>query len=395
MGHRAQGVPAVAPRSPHARDALPPPHPLPGRLRLRGELRREGDPDAAGRPVGRRDRAAPAEAVQGGGRADGRRPGRGAGRSAPRRSGRRLRDPVGTRRQRGRDDRRRRVVRGAGGLAAHRHGQGRRHAISQRRSDTVPRGGGRAAPESPGRRALQPGPAHGGHHGPGPLRHHPHLRRDHRHGARRGPRTSDRHDGAACRHALPAARRLSRQDRAVSRHRRLRHGRHRGRGDADLRRALPRLGADLRAGRRALPLRHPGARRPHLDGVADAGPGDPVGDPRDGAAVPAERPLLPSLRDAVGGALDRLPATPDLVREDRPRRDGPRRTDRRSVVAVRRAGADGDGRVHGIGAALPAGPGAGGQGGDGRRRACGWRRAGRRRERRPWRVRPASRRGPA
>ena len=84
-----------------------------------------------------------------------------------------------------------------------------------------------------------------------------------------------------------------------------------------------------------------GHRRPHLERVADPGAGHPAGDDDDAAAVPAERPLLPAVLDAVGGALDRLPAAADLVHQGRARGDGARRADRRALAAARDAGGDG------------------------------------------------------
>ena len=72
----------------------------------------------------------------------------------------------------------------------------------------------------------------------------------------RRTRAAERHHGAARRDAVPAARRLPRQDRPVPAHRRRRHGHRRGGRHAAVRRPLPRVGRDLRARRAAVPLRH-------------------------------------------------------------------------------------------------------------------------------------------
>ena len=111
----------------------------------------------------------------------------------------------------------------------------------------------------------------------------------------------------------------------------------RGGRHAAVRRPVPRLRRDVRARRAALPLRHPRDRRAHLERVADPGAGDPAGDDDDAAAVPAERPLLPAVLDAVGGALDRLPPAAHLVHQGRARGDGARRADRRAVAPAARS----------------------------------------------------------
>ena len=69
----------------------------------------------------------------------------------------------------------------------------------------------------------------------------------HGHGARRRARAAERHHGTARRDAVPAARRLPRQDRPVPAHRRARHGDRRRRRHAAVRRPVPGLGGHLRA----------------------------------------------------------------------------------------------------------------------------------------------------
>ncbi len=187
------------------------------------------------------------------------------------------------------------------------------------------------------------------------------------HGPRRRARTPGGDHGTARRHAVPPARRLRRQDRAVHGHRRPRHG-DRGRGrHAALRRALPRLGRRVRARLRALPVRHPGHRRAHLHGVADPGAGHPAGDDDPASPVPAQRPLLPPLLDGLGRALDRLPPAADLLHQGGARGHGARRAHRRTVGAARRARRDGARGVHRLDAALSPRSGAGRR--RGRRRA--------------------------
>ena len=150
----------------------------------------------------------------------------------------------------------------------------------------------------------------------------------------------------------------------------------RGGRHAAVRRALPRVRRDVRARRAAVPLRHPRDRRAHLERLADPGAGDPAGRVDHGAAVPAERPLLPAVLDAVGRALDRLPAAADLVHQGRARRDGARRAHRRAVAAAADPGGDGRRRVHRLHAAVPPRPGPGrtpegaGDGRASRRRRC-------------------------
>ena len=131
----------------------------------------------------------------------------------------------------------------------------------------------RRAAAGAGRDPLQPRPAHRGHHDPGALRDHPRVRRHHRHRARRGARAPDRHHGAARRDAVPPARRVPRQDRAVPAHRRGRHGDRGGRRHAAVRRPLPRLRGDVRARLAAVPVRHRGDRRADLERVPDPGAG--------------------------------------------------------------------------------------------------------------------------
>ena len=204
-----------------------------------------------------------------------------------------------------------------------------------------------AAVATPGRAQrdpLQPRSAHRRHHDPRPVRHHPRLRRDRGHGPRRGARTAGRHHGATRRHAVPPARRLHRQDRAVHGHRRPRHGHRRRRRHAALRRAVPRLGRGVRPRRRAVPVRDPGHRRPHLHGVADPGPGHPARDDDPAPAVPAQRPVLPPLLDALGRALDRLHPAADLLHQGGARSHGARRAARRAVDAAARARRHGDRR---------------------------------------------------
>ncbi len=301
---------------------------------------------------------------------------RGGG-ASPRRGGRRLRDPGGGRRAGHGADRRVGALRRPGGAPPHlrgpgdgrgragvvgrRLGRGRRRLVRRRRRAPPRRGGGGPRRHRRGRDRgpLQPRPAHRGDHGARSVRHHPRVHRHHRDRTRRRARAPDRHHGAARRHAVPPARRLHRQDRPLPRHRRHRHGDHRRRRHAPLRRALPWLRRDLRPRLGAVPLRHPRSRRAHLDRVADAGAGDPAGDHDDGAAVPAQRPLLPPVRDAVGRALDRLPAPPHVVRQDRPRGDGARRADRLSLASIPRARGHGGRRLHPLHPAVQARSGAG------------------------------------
>ena len=132
---------------------------------------------------------------------------------------------------------------------------------------------GASIPIRPGLRALQPGPAHGRHHDPGPLRHHPRVRRHRGDRARRRARAAERHHGAARGDAVPAARRVPRQDRALPAHRGARHGHRRGGRHAAVRRPLPRLSGHLRARRAAVPVRHAGHRRAHLQRLPDPGTG--------------------------------------------------------------------------------------------------------------------------
>ena len=109
-----------------------------------------------------------------------------------------------------------------------------------------------------------------------------------------------------------------------------------------------------------------------LERLPDPGTGDAAGGVDHGAAVPAERPLLPSVLDAVGRALDRLPPAPHLVHQGRARGHGARHAHRLALAAARGPGGDGRGRVHRLHAALPPRPRSGRRrddGGGGRGRA--------------------------
>ena len=281
MGDRAQGVPAAAPRPADGRHALPAAVPLPRRLRLRGELRREGRPDARRRAAGRARR---------------RRPSASSSTSSPCAPATARRTPAtrcGAARRSSPSSRRRRPA------AAPHRAASTAPSCSPRRPRCARLAAG-AGPAAPGSRRAPGAAAAAGRAAArvtarSELLFNPDLRtavimipglcgiilvfvgtvatalgvvRERQAGTMEQLavmpfRPRDVFVGKIAPYLLIAA-----VDMVIVV----------ARGHAAVRRAVPRLGGRVRPRRGALPVRHARHRRAHLDGLADPGPGHPAGD---------------------------------------------------------------------------------------------------------------------
>src|SRR6266542_3073337 len=128
------------------------------------------------------------------------------------------------------------------------------------------------------------------------------------------------------------------------------------RGTGPVRRALPGIRPDLRPGGTAVPVRDPGDRRAHLDGLGEPGAGHPARDHDLAPPGAAVRDGVPAAVDGAGGAVDRLRTAPHLLHPDRPGRDGARRPPGVAVVPAGHAGGPGPGGVRALGGPVPEGP---------------------------------------
>src|SRR6266511_2319058 len=330
VGHRVEGVPA-APQGPaDARHDDLPAARAAGGLRLRGQLRRV---EGAHRGGGARGAD---------GRAGASTPAR-RDRDADRRHGRRCREQP-PERGGGR--------RGGGGPHGAPGPRGRIRAVLRPGQGPAP--GGDGHPEGPG--PVQPRPRDLGRDGSGDHRADPGVRGDGGHVARRGPGAAGRDRGTAGRDAVPGPRRLRGQGRPVLRGGDRRHGHRGGRGTGPVRRALPGIRPDLRPGGTAVPVRDPGDRRAHLDGLGEPGAGHPARDHDLAPPGAAVRDGVPAAVDGAGGAVDRLRTAPHLLHPDRPGRDGARRPPGVAVVPAGHAGGPGPGGVRALGGPVPEGP---------------------------------------